>query len=565
MKRVTLVLVTAAFLPMFLPIMVHAQDFFSAGETGFYNAPKALIRTDASLWDQDFKHNPALLDPKSDLEFIMDSYYTGSTSDVSVDFNFGSPLGLLYYGFMDAEYRIDNTGADIGFMKRLNDRSSLGLVFSYSREEFDGDGSFAQFFDFGPLGGFDYLYGTLDAGMSSNTFALTALYDIDLSGDLSLGAGISYAYINNKMEYDISGSGLLTLFSRPENVSIDKEMTFDYHRISPVFGMSVRPVDPLVINASLTAGIYLGSVERVSNLFDDYPTLVIPTSTYTEKLDSNDLLVLDVAFRTDGAYEIIPERLSLPFFFDCTYGTARWSVDGAASGYFHPAIYYAPFQGPGTIEYGNTTEHWSVSVGGGVDYTVGGFDLSALIGYSHLDLKNSFEMDNYVVSSVVLAGGGPLRGLTAFSQDIEETWDVFSFELGASREFSEKLSADVCARYDIGWGQMDLETWYTSPFDFTPVGGFPGSSIEMDLSDREVAHTLTLSAYLAYSPVEYLNLSFQGMVGIPLSEINYTLGGDAAGGVFGSSWRYALGGPSSMDMHYRGWDYGGMFNIEYAF
>ena len=127
MKRVTLVLVTAAFLPMFLPIMVHAQDFFSAGETGFYNAPKALIRTDASLWDQDFKHNPALLDPKSDLEFIMDSYYTGSTSDVSVDFNFGSPLGLLYYGFMDAEYRIDNTGADIGFMKRLNDRSSLGL------------------------------------------------------------------------------------------------------------------------------------------------------------------------------------------------------------------------------------------------------------------------------------------------------------------------------------------------------------------------------------------------------------------------------------------------------
>lgn len=564
MKKVKLVLCAAAFLLMLLPVLAYAQDFFSVGDSGFYNAPKALLRTDSSLWDQDFKQNPALLDPKSDLEFIMDSYYTGSASDVSVDFNFGSPLNAFYFGSIDAEYRIDNTGADIGFIKRLNDRSSLGLVFSYSREEFDGDGSFAQFFDFRFLGTFDYLYGTLDAGMSSNTFALSALYDIDYSENLSLGAGITYAYINNKMEYDISGSGLLPIPGLPESVSIDKEMTFDYHRISPVFGVSVRPVDPLVINASLTTGIYLGSVERISSLFDDYLVVAIPTSTYTEKLDSNDLLVLDVAFRTDGAYEVIPDRLSLPFFFDCTYGAARWSVDGAASGYFHPAIYYAPFQGPGTIEYGNTTEHWTVSLGGGVNYTVGGFDLSALIGYSHLDLKNSFEMDNYVVSNVVVAGR-PLRGLTAFSQDIEETWDVLSFELGASREFSEKLSADVSARYDIGWGQMDLETWYTSPFDFTPAGGLPGSSIAMDLSDREVAHTLTLSVYLAYSPVEHLNLSFQGMVGIPLSEINYNLCGNAAGGVFGSAWRYVLGGASSMDMHYRGWDYGGMFNIEYAF
>jgi len=562
-KKVSLILCTAAIIMMLLPTLAHAQDFFSVGDSGFYNAPKALLRTDSSLWDQDFKHNPALLDPNSDLKFIMDSYYTGSTSDVSVDFNFGAPLGLLYYGSMDADYRIDNTGADIGLMKRLNDRSSLGLVFSYSREEFDGDGSFTHSFDFGGFGGFGYVLGTLDAGMSSNTFALTALYDIYLSKDLSLGACISYAYINNRIEYDASGSGMLRS-TIPENVLIDKEMTLDYHRISPVFGVSVRPIDPLVVNASLSAGIYLGSVERISSLFDDYAIGRIPTLTHTERLDSNDLLVLDVAFRTDGAYEIIPDRLSLPFFFDFTYGTARWGVDGAVSGYFAPAIYYSPFQGPGTIEYGNKTQHWTISLGGGVDYAVGGFDLSALVGYSHRDLKNSFEMDNYVVSAVVLVAG-PLGGLTAFSQDIEETWDVLSFELGLSREFSEKLSAEFNARYDIGWGQMDLVTWYTSPFDFTAVGGVTDSSIEMDLSDREITHTLTLSAYLAYSPVEHLNLSFQGMVGIPLSEINYTLGGDAAGGVFGSAWRYVLGGPSTMDLSYRGYSYGGMFNIEYAF
>ena len=56
------------------------------------------------------------------------------------------------------------------------------------------------------------------------------------------------------------------------------------------------------------------------------------------------------------------------------------------------------------------------------------------------------------------------------------------------------------------------------------------------------------------------------MVGIPLSGINYNLGGSVAGtGTPATSWRILFGGPSSMDMHYRGWDYGGMFNVEYVF
>ena len=573
MKRRILVLLAAATLLMSFTVMAYAQDFMSTGETGFYNAPKALLRTDASLWDQDFRDNPALLDPGSDLEFIMDGYYTGSTSDASALFRLGSPLTVRYSGSADADYRINNVGTDIGFIMRMNDRSSLGFIFNYSWEGLDGDGSFSQYFDTRPIGGnLNYMHGAVDAGMNSNTFALSALYDINYSENLSIGAGLTYAYINNTIEYDVSGAGLLPTVG-PENLSIDNEMTFDYHRVTPVFGISLRPTDALIINSSISANVYLGSVERVSNLFDVVMASAapgtFPTSTYTEELDSNDLLVLDLAFNADGEYEIIPERLSLPFFLNFTYGIAKWSVDGATSGYFAPVNYYGSFQGPGTIEYGDKTESWTVSLGGGVNYSVGGYDLSALVGYSHMDLKNTFDMENYVVSTISIPGfpaGTTVGGLTALSQDLTETWDIISLELGVAREFSESFSAEFSARYDIGWGHMEANMWYTSPYDFAAGGGLTGSAFELDVEDWGVTHFLTLATYVAYHPTENLTLSFEGMVGIPLDDVSYNLVGDiSTAGTTVTSIRYVLGGPSTMDLSYRGWNYGGMFNIGYSF
>ena len=91
-------------------------------------------------------------------------------------------------------------------------------------------------------------------------------------------------------------------------------------------------------------------------------------------------------------------------------------------------------------------------------------------------------------------------------------------------------------------------------------------SVNISLSDKEEYHDLTLSTYLAYSPIENLSLSLGGMVKIPLSGIGYDLGGDAAGvSPVVNSYRWYFGGASSMDISYRGWDYGGMFNVEYAF
>jgi hypothetical protein len=574
MKKVKLVLPAMALLLICFTGLALAQDFMTVGESGFYNAPKALLRTDASLWDQDFRDNPALLDPGADMELIMDAYYTGSSSDALGRFHLGSPLNIIYYGSMDADYLMHNVGADIGLIMKRNDRSSLGFIFSYSWEGLDGDGSFFYVGDATGAGGaYSYMNGSLDAGMDSNSFALSALYDIDFSETLSLGASLTYAYINNKIEYDVSGFGVAPALGGPENLSIDREMTFDYHRITPVIGISLQPTDALVINSSVSTNIYLGSVEKVSDLFDDIWSVAapgtFPTSVYTEKLDSNDVLVLDIAFNTDGEHEIIPEKLSLPFFLNFTYGTAWWNVDGATSGYFAPATYYSSFQGPGTIQYGDKTEHWTVSVGGGVDYVIGGFDLTALVAYSHLNLKNSFEMDNYVVSTITLPGypgGTTVGGLTGFSQDIKETWDVLSFELGVSREFSEKLSAEFTTRYDIGWGNMDLDMWYTSPYDYAAGGGVAGNSFDLDISDRGVTHYLTLATYIAYSPIENLSLSLEGMIGIPLDDIRYDLSGSITQpGAAVPSFRCNFGGPSTIDLTYRGYSYGGMFNIEYKF
>jgi len=570
MKKVKLVLPAMALLLVCFTGLAYAQDFMSVGEAGFYNAPKALLRTDASLWDQDFRDNPALLDPGSDMELIMDAYYTGSTSDALGRFNLGSPFNLIYYGSVNADYMMHNVGADVGLIMKRNNRSSLGFILSYGWEGLDGDGSFSYVLRTPAVNNF--MNGSLDAGMNSNTFALTTLYDIDFSETFSLGASLSYAYINNKIEYDVSGTGVAPALA-PENMSIDREMTFDYHRITPVIGISLTPIDALVVNSSVSTNIYLGSVEKVSTLFDDLWSVAapgtFPTSTYSEKLDSNDVFVLDVAFTTDGSYEIIPEKLSVPFFLNFTYGTARWEVDGATSGYFAPAVYYSSFQGPGTIEYGDKTEHWTISVGGGVDYTVGGFDLSALVSYSHLNLKNSFEMDNFVVSTITVPGypgGTTVGGLTGFSQDITETWDIVSFELGVSREFSESFTAEFSTRYDIGWGNMDLDMWYTSPYDYAAGGAFAGNAFDLDLSDRGVTHYLTLETYIAYSPMENLTLSLEGMLGIPLDDVSYDLSGEITQpGAVVPTLRNNFGGPSMMDLSYRGYSYGGMFNIEYAF
>lgn len=496
----------------------------------------------------------------------MDVYYTGSTVKASADFNYGAiTTGNLHSGSLDATYRINSVGTDIGFIKELNDISSLGFIFNFNREDSNGDGSFIHTETVWGGTGFGIIYGSLDADASSNTFALSVLYGINLSDTLSLGAGVTYAYINRSLNYEENATGAFDVVN-PENVSIDKEMTFDYHLISPVFGISIQPIDALVINSSVTPRIYVGSVDKVSRLFNDFTDLYAPFMgigrTYTENLDSNDLFVLDFDYMLDGEYDVIPERLSIPFFFNFTYGVAKWSVDGVGSGYYSSANHYAPFQGPGPIAYENKTEHWTISVGGGVNYTIGGYDLSALMGYSRINLKNSYSMENDVVSSISFWPGTTIGGLSVFHHTVEETRDIFSLKLGVSREFTENFSIDFSARYDIGWGHMGTDTYCTSQFEYRNGIG----AIDISLSDKEVYHDLTLSTYLAYSPIENLSLSLGGMVKIPLSGLDYDLGGDSNyTNPTSFFWHWDFSGASTKDISCRSWDYGGTFNVEYAF
>jgi hypothetical protein len=554
----------------------------------FYLMPKTLDLREGTLWSYDYRDNPALLGVAGPSEFIMDLYYFGSAMKNSTEGiramynvdNAGTGFGYDTVGYcaasVDEKYFVNRVGSDIGFSLAPTDRSRFALILDYDYTNVDGNGSSNSNYAYSISTG--YFSSSINRGVSTHDVGLSALYDLDITDALSVGIGLKYTFTHRYFSNEVSGSGIQTVVTdtTPESTLIDDGLTFRTHRISPVFGISIHPLDALTINSSLTTRFSFGTVHKESFRFDDYwaslsipgwTGIAFPTSTYTEDLNSGRVFDWGVDYVLDAQYRL-DDAVSVPFDFEFSYDHGHWDADGISSGYFAPQINGYFFLGPGTIEYNNDQAVWKLMIGSGITYKTDGYNLSAKAYYSHWDLSDEYGQHNDVVSSITIdaAGGGtvPLAGLSSYTEKSREMREVLSLELAVSKEFSKALTADFTVRYDVGWGHMNLQQFYMSPYEYYP----PNAVLKVDITGRDVFQDLTLYADLFYSPTEHLKLGFAGMVKIPIDSINYDLGGNSSGvSTTDILWNrnLYLDGPASTDYNSRTWDYGAMFSASYEF
>ncbi|MEJ2068329.1 MAG: hypothetical protein P8Y09_10390, partial [Deltaproteobacteria bacterium] len=242
--------------------------------------PKLLLKVNSSIWDRDFRANPALMEPKSEYEFYYDVYYLGSLTRVSTDIYNRIFMNLTsgdIHGDFDEAYVSNDYGTDIGVIMKLNDISNLGAIFSYKYNTLKGDGSFKYEWSY-PATYTGDVESSLRSESDSSSYGLSLLYNVDLSNYVTLGAGLKYAYTYEKSGSDITGRGVANRLGieYPENVSTDRELTFKYHLLAPTLGVSANPIDSLIINSSVTGNLYLGKTEKKATLFADHWSNVAP-------------------------------------------------------------------------------------------------------------------------------------------------------------------------------------------------------------------------------------------------------------------------------------------------
>ena len=539
-----------------ITISASAQDYIYLEDENLYrfNISTTILRTDASLWDKDFRYNPALLDTFAPFEIIYDIYYLGSYNDVSTtvygrwDTGFGF-IGDLT-GSSDVTYISNSVGTDIGFVKEISNMSSLAAVFNYKYYNLKGDGAFTTYWtDNIPPALTGHMVGTSERKINSHTVGLTLLYDIDFNDDFSLGVGLKYSYFNEKQEYDITGKGIDDI-GIAEDLRINKENVYSYHLISPTLGLSLRPFDKLVIDSYLSAGFYMGTIDKKSTIFDNYwdnAGVPPPSNTYTEDLTSNKLSGWEINCGLETDY-MVSDSLSIPFFIDFSYRDMLWEVGGTASGWFTSWCLLSPstlILGPGTIFYKSDGETWDVEIGAGLEYKIGGFDFSAIASYTRWESSFSFYRRNSILGI----------WLAYFERSTTETRDILSIEFGAAKEFNQKLSVDFNLLYNVGWGR--LKYYENEAFSPPPINAYN------EVEGKDTYHDLGISFSLSYSPMEKLTISCAGMVKIPLNSIDYNLTGESK--LLPTGILDFYGGPSTIDYNLRGWDYGGMLNIKYEF
>ncbi len=543
MKKLCYLLAFTALFVAVCAVVAPAQEVIYISDPTLTDTPKMLPRSDASLWNLDFRCNPALLRLDCPYEFIYDNYYFGGFHEKDTADRIGvvpaTTGGTYMLGSVDSEYLLNVAGTDVGFAMKLNDRANLAFILNYRFGSVLGDGDFTNSHAFG--GPVVSMSGDFEQRLDSHTVAPSVLFDFRVSDALSIGASLKYAYTNERFDEDIEATSIT------EDVLIDRELCLSYHYISPKVGISFVPSDRFVLNASVAAGFYFGGVNKDASLFSSSDPGFTPP--YTEDLHSTDVRGWDIAAKVRPEFKV-SDALSIPLVVDFWYKDFRWEVDGTSAGYFPAFNYSGIFQGPGTIEYENDTTTWDIMAGAGVKYNAGWATLSGMLAYTHWVFDNNYDQENVVLP--VLASG-----LTLFSQDDTETRDIMSVALTLEKAFTDKFSADFGIRYDLGWACRQYDLFYDSPYE----QGTPPLVITTE--GRDVYQDLTLSNHLTFAPTERLKIVLGGFVTIPLDALDYDLKGSLSGLSDRRPW-YAAG-PVVRDYENTGWDWGGMLSLTYEF
>jgi len=527
------------------------KDTFGTPPSEWDNKGMDAFGTPPSEWYSSWESNPALLNLQENYYFIASMFYKGSYTDFENDMS-NTLLGGYSSTSDTSEKAVGNsTGADIGFLMRFNDVSSFGGLIHYRYDSILG------------YGDFDMTHTEAGAGMvvsgetarrsDAHTEGLTLLYDMDVSDVFSMGMGFTYLYTYDNINYDVKGStSRMTGLPATEDVRIDREYIFNTHTLSPKFGFSITPTDRFTLNLSGSVDFYLGTMEKISRMYDSYYINVgmLPAgTTYSERLDDGD--IEGYGYNAEADTEIyLTDELSLTYLASGSYSDKSWDIDGAVTGFFAPYTYAGIYHGPGSIAYENKEKNWHATGGAGLNYALARVTLNSLITYTHWENKTSYYENNNAQDLT-----GPYNAW--FQERTREELDIISLKLGATARMTDTITFDVGVGYGFGWGDYRYDVSYNSPLTT--------SELTFGGSDGDTFHDLTAGGSLIYSPFDRLNISLSGSGRIPLDGKSYSLSGTSAGGAGTSINPLAWGGAGSRGYDSHGYNYGGNFSIGYEF
>ncbi len=552
--------VVVIFLTATFAFTAAAQDVIYISEPDLAETPKILPRMDAPLWNMDYRHNPALLTLDRPYELIDDAYYLGSGWSVSSEsFNEGFTFDGLKPGYLtkhvEDKYLTTVLGTDAGFALKLNDRSSLALIFNYRYGNLTGDGNFFVINE--TPAGIPFtarLDGSISQKLETHDFTLSALYSLKMSDALTLGAGLKYAYRDESWDNDLFGTGNDPTANPSFITDLNQDLELRYSIVSAILGVSLKSSDRFTMDAWLSAGFYFGDVQKNSNMVET--ASLVSRAPYSEDLDSGDITGWEVNTSIRPGI-VVSNTLSIPFVLDFSYRDFKWSVGGASFGYFAPLDYDLIFHGPGLIGYENEETTWHVKAGAGVTYDAGWATLSGLLSYTRWEFLNAYDQENNVT-------GATTPGLTAFAQRDSESRDIAAIDLSLKKKFSEMLSADFSACYLVGWAHRRYQMSYKSPWESIP----PPDELRVVADGWDAYQDLILSATVNLNPTDRLSLSLMGTVAIPVNDLDYTLNGLGTGldrdrETFKRD--VLIDGPVVREYESSGWEWGALFSLTYEF
>ncbi len=534
-----------------------AQDVIYISEPTLADTPTILPRMDAPLWNMDYRHNPALLKLDCPYQFIDDAYYLGSGWSISSEsFNQGFDFQGLTPAYLtkhvEDKYLTTVLGTDAGFALKLNDRSSLALIFNYRYGNIKGDGNFFLINKETVLTGRED--GSISQKLETHDFTLSALYSLKMSDALTVGAGLKYSYRDESWDDDLFAQGVDPSAAVHSFVTdLNRDLGLRYSVVSPVLGVSLKSSDRFNMDAWLSAGFYFGDVQKNSNLYENSSG---PTPPYSEDLDSGDVTGWDISASVRPELAVT-DALSIPFVLDFSYRDIKWSVGGASFGRFAPFDYDLVFYGPGHIGYENEETTWHVKAGAGVTYDAGWATLSGLLSYTRWEFLNAYDQENNIT------GLGPVAALSVFAQRDTESRDIAALDLSLKKEFSKTLSADFSAIYLVGWAHRRYQMTYKNPFD---IGGVQPNGLKVVADGWDAYQDLILSATMDLKPTDRLSLSLMGTVAIPINDLDYTLHGLGTGVNAGPTLRdVMINGPVVREYETSGWEWGALLSLSYEF
>lgn len=529
------------------------KDTFGTPPSEWDNKGLDAFGTPPSEWYSTWESNPALLNLQENYYFVYSMFYKGSYTDFENEMT--NTLAGGYASHSESEENVvgNSTGSDIGFLMRFNDVSSFGALIHYRYDNMLGYGDFDMTHT-GPSVAGDTsmtISGTTARRNDAHTEGLTLLYDMDVSDVFSFGAGLTYLYTYENMNYDVNAStSSLVLLAATEDVKIDREYIFYKHTMSPSFGVSFTPTDRFTLNLSGSADFYLGTMEKNSRMYDSYYINLgtISDTTYGERLDDGD--IDGYGYNAEADTEIfLTDELSLTYLGSASYRDVDWDIDGAASGFFAPYGYFGIYHGPGSITYENEEETWHVTGGAGLNYALARVTLNSLITYTHWENKTSYFENNNAQDIT-----GPYNAW--FDERTKEELETISLKLGATANLSDDFTLDMGVGYGFGWGDYRYDVGYNSPLS--------NGEITFGGDDGDTFHDLSAGGSLTYSPFDRLSISLSGSGKFPLDKKSYNLSGTGAGGG-GAINPLAWSGPGSRGYDSSGFTYGGNFFIGYEF